>query len=55
MIPGKKAKKSRKEIAAALVPREPFVIPSIKKLETYQSDRPWNPQGFIDLRSAMDF
>lgn len=55
MIPGKKARNKRNEIAAARVPSDPFVIPSTKKLETYQSDSPWKPQGLIDLSSAMDF
>ncbi len=45
IIAGKNAKKIRNDIADALVANCPLTIDSVKKEETYQIERPWNPGG----------
>lgn len=55
MIPGKKARNKRKEMAEALVPTWPFITASQKKRETCHSDRPCNPGSFNPSKMAILF
>ena len=54
MIPGKKARNKRNEIAAALMGIAPLLTPSKKNFNMNHRESPCNPGGLIRLSHAMN-